>query len=191
MKESSKNPLNTERKRGRLKDKKRDSAQRLDDKEAQRRLASLMNILPGTFYRCQIDKKWTMEFLSPSCEKLTGYEPEELIENKKIAFGDIIHPQDLGSGWEKIQEAIKQKKPFQHTYRIITKEGRLKWVWEQGNAVYSPQGEPIALEGIITDVTDFKLNEEAIRQLVKENEIIANIGRIISSSLDIDKVYKV
>ncbi len=166
------------------------SLQKITGKEAQRLLSSLIDILPGTFYRCRVDKKWTMEFLSPGCVKLTGYEPEELIENKKLAFGDIIHPEDLGSGWEKIQQAIKEKQSFQHTYRIITKEGRLKWVWEQGKAVYSPEGEPIALEGIITEVTEFKLNEEAIRRLAKEKEIMANIGRIISSSLNIEEVYE-
>lgn len=166
------------------------SIQKITGKEAQRLLSSLMDILPGTFYRCRINQKWTMEFLSPGCLKLTGYEPEELIENKKKAFGDIIHSEDLGSGWEKIKQAIKQKKPFQHTYRIITKDGKLKWVWEQGKAVYSTEGEPIALEGIITDITDFKLNEEAIRRLATENEIIANIGRIISSSLNIEEVYE-
>ncbi len=166
------------------------SIPKITGQEAQRLLASLIDILPGTFYRCRIDKKWTMEFLSPGCLNLTGYKPEELIENKKIAFGDIIHPEDLGSGWEKIQQAIKQKTPFQHTYRIITKEGQLKWVWEQGSAVYSEDGEPLALEGIITDITDFKLNEESIRRLAHEKEIVANIGRIISSSLNIEEVYE-
>lgn len=166
------------------------SIQKITGQEAKRLLASLIDILPGTFYRCRIDKKWTMEFLSRGCSKLTGYEPEELIENKTIAFSDIIHPEDLGSGWEKIQQTIKQKRPFQHTYRIITKDGELKWVWEQGKAVYSADGESIALEGIITDITDFKLKEEAIRRLATENEIIANIGRIISSSLNIEEVYE-
>ncbi len=166
------------------------SMQKITGKEAQRLLASLIDILPGTFYRCRVDKKWTMEFLSPGCSKLTGYEPEELIENRKLAFGDIIHPEDLGSGWEKIQQAIKEEKPFQHTYRIIAKGGQLKWVWEQGKAVYSLEGEPIALEGIITEITEFKLNEEAIRRLAKEKEIIASIGRIISSSLNIEEVYE-
>jgi len=166
------------------------SIPKINGKEAQRLLTSLIDILPGTFYRCRIDKKWTMEFLSPGCLNLTGYKPEELIENKKIAFGDLIHPEDLGSGWDKIQHAVKQNKPFQHTYRIITKDGQLKWVWEQGKAVYSAEGEPIALEGIITDITEFKLNEDALRRLAKENEIIANIGRIISSSLNIEEVYE-
>lgn len=172
------------------------SIPKITDEEAKWLLASLIDILPGTFYRCRIDKKWTMEFLSPGCLKLTGYEPDELIENKKIAFGDIIHPDDQGTGWEKIQQAIKQKIPFQHTYRIRTKEGQEKWVWEQGKAIYSPQGEAIALAGIITDITELKAAEQELRRsaeearrLGKEKEIVANIGRIISSSLDIEEIY--
>ena len=45
-------------------------------------------------YRCRNDPQWTMEFVSDGCSQLTGYQASELIDNRTMAYGDIIHPDD-------------------------------------------------------------------------------------------------
>lgn len=54
------------------------------------KLETLIGNLNGFVYRCKYDKNWTMEYLSEGCLKITGYSPEELIENKVISFNDLI-----------------------------------------------------------------------------------------------------
>jgi PAS domain-containing protein len=48
--------------------------------ESQRRLASLINSLPGIAFSCSNDPKWSMRYLSEGCLNLTGYTSEELLE---------------------------------------------------------------------------------------------------------------
>lgn len=135
-----------------------------DLRESRRTLATLMSNLPGMVYRCRNDMDWTMEFVSDGCIELTGYSPEDLIENRTRTFGDLIHPEDQKHGWKRIQEALGRQAPFQRAYRIFTARGELKWVWEKGRGVFSDDGELVALEGFMSDITRYKRAEAELRQ---------------------------
>ncbi len=131
--------------------------------ENERTLSALMSNLPGISYRCKNDRNWTMEYVSGGCQKLTGYDPEDLIGNKKISYNNIIHPDDRERLWNIWQKVLQSRKIFEDEYRIITKDGKLKWVWEQGQGIFTDDGELIALEGFITDITGKKQAENALR----------------------------
>ena len=120
-----------------------------------------MDNLPGMAYRCANDKDWTSLFVSKGCVKLTGYQPQDLIGNNKIAFNDIIHPDDRKNVWDDVQLYVSAKKRYQLVYRIITALGDTKWVHEQGEGVYSPEGNLIFLEGFISDITKRREADEA------------------------------
>jgi len=132
--------------------------------ESQRTLATLMSNLPGLVCRCRNDRNRTVEFVSDGCLPLTGYQPGDLVDNKTIAYGDLIHPDDRESVWSDVQQALQEGKAFQLAYRIKTASGEEKWVWEQGRGVYSAQGELLALEGFVFDISQRKRAEEQFRQ---------------------------
>jgi PAS domain S-box-containing protein len=129
-------------------------------RESQRVLSTLMANLPGMAYQCRNDHDWTMEFVSEGCLQLTGYPPAELMGNRKVAYGDLIHPEDRQKVWETVQGGLKAKRSFRMEYRIIAADGQEKWVWEQGQGVFSPEEELVSVEGFITDTTDRKRAEE-------------------------------
>jgi PAS domain S-box-containing protein len=131
-------------------------------RESQRAMATLLSNIPGLVYRCRNDRDWTMEFVSEGCLELTGYRPDELVGNRVTSFGRLIHLVDQGDVYDRVQEALAAKRPYQLTYRIVARDGQIKWVWEQGRGVFSPAGELLALEGLITDMTDRKRAEEAL-----------------------------
>lgn len=132
--------------------------------ESKRALATLLSNLPGMAYRCQNNLNWTMEFVSQGCIELTGYQPEDLINDKKISFGELIHPEDRQVGWNNVQKSLDKKIPFQRTYRIRRYLGEERWVWEQGRGVFNSTGELIALEGFITDITEQKRIEAELKK---------------------------
>lgn len=120
-----------------------------------RALFSLISNIPGMMYRCRNNRDWTMEFVSAGAATLTGYEADEII-NTNTAWSDIIHPEAREYVWMTIQTAVQNQQPFDLTYRIITREGDEKWVWERGCGNYAANGELLGLEGLITDITDNK-----------------------------------
>ncbi|MBZ4675821.1 MAG: domain S-box [Anaerophaga sp.] len=127
-------------------------------------LSTLMNNLPGMAFRCKNTPTWDMEFVSSGSEELTGYKPGELINNQLIAFGNLIHPEDQESVWRNIQKAINKRSSYQVEYRIFTKYGTEKWVWEKGEAVRSDNGQVDVVEGFITDISERKNFEEKLTE---------------------------
>lgn len=119
-----------------------------------RSLSMLLSNIPGMVYRCKNDRNWSFEFASDGCLEVTGYEPYEMVNSPYFSFLDIIHPEDKTLAWECVQKCVAQQQKFQLLYRIVTRSGKTKWVWEQGKGVFSSAGELLALEGFITDISN-------------------------------------
>lgn len=154
--------------------------------EQQRIIATLVNNLPGMVYRCKNNKDWTMEFLSDGCLDLTGYEPGEF-QNSKLHYADIILKEYRRYVWEEVQKALKKKEPFKVLYQIKTKQGIIKWVWEQGIGVFSKDDKLLFLEGYITDITEKIEAQEALKktieELTKSNTSLERFAHIASHDL--------
>ncbi len=139
-------------------------------RESERSKSVLLGNLPGMAYRCRYDQAWTMEFISEGCKELTGYEIGDLLYNSHLSYNDIILPEYRQKIWDTWKGHIAQRLPVHVEYEIRTAHGRTKWVWEQGQAIFSDDGEIQALEGLILDISDRKQAEEALREAKEEAE---------------------
>jgi len=146
-------------------------------KERNRFLEHLISSLPGMIYRCRYDRHWTMEYIAGACREITGYEPEDLINNRRLAYNDLIFPEHREFVWKRWQEAVRQKETFEDEYKIRTADGKIKWVWERGSGVYDETGNLLYLEGFITDITEKKkAEEELVRSEREKSAIFATIS---------------
>ena len=127
------------------------------------RLKTLLKNLPGMAYRCYNRKDWPMIFVSEGCHALCGYDRHDLEEQRVLWGSTFTHPDEITFVEEKIMSSVARGEPFEVEYRIITRDGEEKWVWERGRAVGVMNGEAI-LEGFITDINDRKLVETALVQ---------------------------
>lgn len=123
----------------------------------------LVSRLPGMAYQCEDDEDWTMRFVSAGGEELTGYAPEDLRDSARVAYADLIHPEDREYVRSAVAEAVSAGEEFDLEYRIRTADGEEKWVWERGSGVYGEGGELLFLEGFISDITRQKTAEREAR----------------------------
>lgn len=127
-------------------------------------LSTLLKNLPGMAYRFINDGHWTMEYVSEGALELTGWGPDELLRNPELTIFNLAHPEDVGPAYEEVKQALEKRRPYQLSYRLNTKDGRVKWVFEQGQGVFAHDGEVEAVEGFISDVTHQKEVEIALRK---------------------------
>jgi len=135
-------------------------------RESQRRLATLLSNLPGMAYRCLNDRNWTMVFVSDGTRLVTGLAPSDFMDGK-LSFASLIAEEDRERVWNEVQMALAERRSFSLSYRIKRADGRLRWVSEQGQGVYDPEGRLEALEGFIADVHE---QREAERALAESDE---------------------
>jgi PAS domain S-box-containing protein len=136
-------------------------------RDSEHRISTLLDNLPGYVYRVANDLDYTPQFISEGVFLVTGYRQEEYLIDRTISCGKEIYSADVNPVWEIVQSAIAAKQPYECEYRIITKLGTQKWVWERGRGIYGQNEELLFLEGFVTDITVRKLAEQSLRQLTQ------------------------
>lgn len=142
--------------------------------ERERALTTLMANLPGAAYRCKNDPNWPFEFISDGCFALTGYPASDFLRPGGLTVVALTNPADQERLWKEVQAAVGRHQPFELNYRISTAWGEERRVWERGQGVFDDNGELLALEGFIMDVTERERalamvhqSEERYRRLVE------------------------
>ena len=132
-------------------------------RESERRFRTLVSNLPGMVYRCENERGWPMSFVSDGAVELTGYSPAELESDAVNWEEEVLVEDERDDLWETVQAAIDAREPFQVEYELRTVDGDHKWVWERGRGVFE-NDELVALEGVITDVTEERELREELRR---------------------------
>lgn len=135
---------------------------------SEERVRSLIENIPGIVYRCLPQAPWQMVTISNWVEKITGYEAKLFLGDKQPLFWeDLIFPEDLDR--VKAVETERIGHYFEMEYRIINKQGQLRWVFERGGLIADENGNRF-MDGVIIDITDRKQAENEIKRLYEEME---------------------
>ncbi|WP_172835832.1 GGDEF domain-containing protein [Marinobacter sp. es.042] len=145
-------------------------------RERERQLQILMDNLPGMAYRCLYDPDWTMKFVSQGCTKLTGYEPDELVNNRVTSYAALVSEASNQQCSEQVKVALEKEESFSLEYEITRKDGCRIWVWERGRGVQEEDGS-LHLEGIILDISDRKVLETELEQMATRDPLTGLLNR--------------
>ncbi len=88
-------------------------------------------------------------------EVLTGYGADQILAGKQLWI-NMIHPADQERVFAAFTRCKNQGAPFEIEYRIIHKDGSVHHVIDEGEPVFDDKGQIIRIEGIITDITEYK-----------------------------------
>ncbi len=141
-------------------------------RETVRRWATLISNLPGVTYRCAKDATWTLEFISEGCQDLLGVSAEDAMKRQSTILLDIIPPEQRQAVADEVERCLALHEPYRLAYRVHTRTDQEVWVAEQGRGVYASDGQVVALEGVLIDVTNLKRTEQALRASEKKYRAI-------------------
>ncbi|QIN81618.1 PAS domain S-box protein [Rubrobacter tropicus] len=141
-------------------------------RESERRYSALLANTPAMVYRCLNEPDWPEMFASDYALELTGYPPEDLLIGGGVRFGRLIVEEDRERVWRETQEALEKRERYRLLYTLVHRDGTLKRVEEYGRGVYDEEGNVLAIEGLIYDVTE---REEAARRLAEAEDLFRSV----------------
>lgn len=153
-------------------------------RERERFLRTLIANLPGIVYRCRTDQEWTTEFVSAEV-RLVGYSPQDFVGARNVSWDVIMHPQDRERVRATVRHLVNTDPPFATTthvvsYRLVTAAGEQKHVRDSFRFVHNDCGSPVAIEGVITDITELTEANERLRHSEGRYRLLAeNINDLV------------
>ena len=126
-------------------------------------LRSLVANIPGCVYRCEHDEHWTMHWLSDEIEEISGYPASDFIESAVRTFMSVVHPDDREQVQRAVKEGVEARRPYTLEYRILRRDGGVRWVLERGQLQEAGDGRRW-LDGAIFDITARRDAEQALRE---------------------------
>jgi len=96
---------------------------------------------------------------SPSCEEITGYPASNFIKNPELMIS-IIHPDDQLKYENHCHESSCERKRSFVEYRIIKKDGEIRWIAHVCQPVFGSNGEFLGSRGNNRDITKKKSMEK-------------------------------
>ncbi len=152
-------------------------------RESEERYQNLARISPVGIFRT--DENGVTTYVNPKWCQISGLSVEE-------ALGDgwlkAVHPEDRGNlskGW---QEATQLRKPSFSDYRFVRPDGTIAWVMGQAMPEMNSEGQIVGYVGTITDITERKRAEDALRRRTHEAEVLHEAAASLTSSLDLSQV---
>jgi PAS domain S-box-containing protein len=131
--------------------------------ERRKDLEDIVNRSPIVIFLWRNELGWPVEMVSENV-KIFGYSADDFI-SERIHYADIIHPDDLRRIENEVcQHTVQGDSEFVQNYRIITKDGQIRWVDDRTTVRQSPSGERTHYQGIIMDITSRMQTEEALRE---------------------------
>lgn len=141
------------------------------------RLESLLAQAPVALYACDPNRGFAITFASTYVTDLTGYMPEELLDEPYFLF-DRIHPDDLEEAFKALQR-LRGSEWGLRKYRFRMKNGHWKWLRDRTKLIVDEMGESIEIIGAWTDISELVQIEDALRSSEEKQRFLLehiNVG---------------
>ena len=134
---------------------------------------------PDGFYR----------YVSPSCERISGYPPDRFLEDRDF-LGLIVHHEDLPA-WENFMLS-RPKDSAELSFRIHHSNTRIRWISMVKHAIEGEDGVFLGVRTSMRDITNRKYMEDKLKHsmlhdpltgLPNRNLFLDRLGRVMERAI--------
>ncbi|OZI18856.1 PAS domain S-box protein [Bordetella genomosp. 9] len=133
-----------------------------DKRQAEAMFRTLVEQTQAITYVRELGAEGAYRYVSPQVRTL-GYTAEEWLADPTLRLS-AIHPADRTRAEAAIAGNLAQGTPMRLEYRLTGRDGRERWFRDEAEVVRDPAGRKLFLQGILIDITQDKLAEEALRE---------------------------
>ena len=156
-------------------------------REREKRFRTIVDFTYGWEYWLLPDG--SLSYVSPTCKEICGYTAEEFQQDPGLLLR-IIHPDDKEDMERYLQAVLHQKNEecCGKEFRILTREGAIRWIERVCRAVYDTAGDFQGCRASLRDITERKIRETEMRTLQLAVESVAASIIITNTNAEIEYV---
>lgn len=139
-------------------------------RKAEFRFRILAERVPAAAYLVEIGPPNRREYISPRFTKLFGWQASLWLGGSE-SWIELMHPEDRGRVAAAYESADGSKTPGAAEFRLKKPDGGYAWARASWDYYEDPAGKTLAL-GIIEDVSEAKAEEEALKKLLADRELL-------------------
>jgi PAS domain S-box-containing protein len=152
-----------------------------ETKEREARLRAILERLSTAHKAAQMGTwEWNIRtnesFWSEEIPRIHGI-PAEQFDGKLTTWIQTVHTEDVPAVRARIRDALKNKEEYYAEFRVVRPNTEIRWIGSHGRVIADEHGKPERMIGITTDITQRRLEEEALRR----SEKLAATGRLAAT----------
>jgi diguanylate cyclase (GGDEF)-like protein/PAS domain S-box-containing protein len=151
---------------------------------AEARYRTLVEQIPLAIYTDALDDTSTAQYVSPAIHDLTGYTREE-VEGHPEWFPTVLHPDDR---WvlDAMHEWHADGTPWEQEFRLVAKDGSVRWVRDRAVIVCDDHGTPLHAQGFLQDVSARKRAETDLHESERRYRDTLEGVNLLALQLDLE-----
>jgi len=143
---------------------------------------ALVEQIPAIVYQDVTDDAWTTVYVSPQINDILGVTPEEWIGDSKL-WSEMMHPEDRDRAIEEVERGIQSGEPYTVEYRMIGRDGRVRWFQDTAVMLPDASGKPAFTHGVMLDITERREAEERLSYLAYHDNLTGMPNRAMFDEL--------
>jgi len=132
-------------------------------RETEAKYRALVEHIPAVLYIDPADGRSPRTYVSPQVADVLGITQEQYLENKDL-WRELVHPDDREWMFDAYQRSIEEKEGWAVEYRIVRPDGQVAWIRDESAFLFGDDDTPVLVQGVMFDITDRKLAEEALQK---------------------------
>jgi PAS domain S-box-containing protein len=142
-------------------------------RQSEAKYRTLVERIPAVTYTAALDEASSTLYVSPQIETLIGFSQAEYAADPDI-WRKQIHPEDRERVLDEVHRAQEQGEDLRTEYRMLTRNDEIVWIRDEGIVVRDDSGRPLLLQGIMFDITAWKVAEGKVNLYQRQLRTLAS-----------------